>query len=184
MQTENTNKRVIFSDVLDQELDTDYLSEFSTYLSANNLTIAVIESITGGGIARKLVEAPGCSSYFLGGVVAYHQQLKIKYGLVRPKTIAEHGLVSASVTEEMAIGIKKMTKSDLSIASTGIAGPKNDMYSTDQSGTLFLSWNFHDKIKTKRYKLEGGRNDVIDKAVFIALSMGLRFLKNDMRKEN
>ena len=40
-----------------------------------------------------------------------------------------------------------MTQSDISIASNGIAGPKNDAYSADQSGTLFLSWNIHDKIK-------------------------------------
>ena len=53
----------------------------------------------------------------------------------------------AMVTEEMAAGIKKMTQSDISIASNGIAGPKNEAYSADQSGTLFLSWNIHDKIK-------------------------------------
>jgi nicotinamide mononucleotide (NMN) deamidase PncC len=78
-----------------------------------------------------------------------------------------------------------MMKSDISIASNGIAGPKNEIYSADQSGTIFLSWNIHDKIvKTKRFKLEGGRNEVIDKAVFVALSMCLKYLKNDLRKDD
>ena len=149
------------------------------------MTISVIESMTGGGIARKLVATPGASQYFLGGVVAYHSRLKVQYGRVNPKTIVDHGLISATVTEEMAAGIKQMTKSDISIASNGVAGPKNDVYPDDQSGTVFLSWNIHDKIvKTKRYRLEGGRNDVINASVFIALSMCLRYLKNEMRKDN
>tara|TARA_A100001015_G_C15002078_1_gene718938 strand:+ start:1359 stop:1913 length:555 start_codon:yes stop_codon:yes gene_type:complete len=184
MQKKNSNERLIFSEVLDNEANSDYMSELSSLVSANKLTISVIESMTGGGIARRLTETAGSSQYFLGGVVAYHQLLKIKFGLVNPKTIAKHGLVSASVTEEMALGIKKMTNSDIAIASTGIAGPTNDVYSADQSGTVFLSWNIHDKINTKRYKLEGGRNKVIDTSVFIALSMCLRYLKNEIRKDS
>ena len=88
------------------------------------MTISVIESMTGGGIARKLVATPGASQYFLGGVVAYHSRLKVQYGRVNPKTIVDHGLISATVTEEMAAGIKQMTKSDISIASNGVAGAK------------------------------------------------------------
>ncbi len=184
MQKEDFNERITFRDILDSESNSDVMPELSSFISANKLTISVIESMTGGAIARKFVEMPGCSDYFLGGAVAYHQLLKIKFGLVNPKTIAKHGMVSASVTEEMSIGIKKMTNSDVSIASTGIAGPKNDQYSVDQSGTVFLTWNIRDKIKTKRYKLEGGRNNVIDTAVFIAVSMCLRYLKNEIRKDN
>ncbi|RAP24022.1 hypothetical protein DID73_01805 [Candidatus Marinamargulisbacteria bacterium SCGC AG-343-K17] len=187
MQAKNINERVSFDNYLDKEMDvsSDYMSELATLLSAKKLTVSVIESMTGGGIARKLVEAPGCSNYFLGGVIAYHSRLKVQYGLVSPKTIIDHGVVSASVTEEMAAGIRKVTKSDIAIASNGIAGPKNDAYSADQSGTVFLSWNIHDKIiKTKRYNLEGGRNNVIDSSIFIALSMCLRYLKNELRKDN
>ena len=78
-----------------------------------------------------------------------------------------------------------MTSADITIASNGIAGPKNDAFSADQSGTIFLSWNIRDKIiKTKRFKLEGGRNEVIDKAVFVALSMCLNYVKNDLRKDD
>ncbi len=186
MQTKNINERISFNHYLEKELDmgTETFSELATLLSVNKLTISVIESMTGGGIARKLVEIPGCSDYFLGGVIAYHSRLKVQYGLVNPKTILEHGIVSASVTEEMAAGMRKMTKSDISIASNGIAGPKNEAYSADQSGTVFLSWNIRDKIKkTKRYKVEGGRNNVIDTSIFIALSMCLRYIKNELRKE-
>ena len=187
MQTDSASERIDFHDVYTSETDkvsSDYLSEFASLIQLNHYKVAVIESMTGGGIARKLVSLPGCSDYFLGGVVAYHSRLKVQHGLVNPKTIVEHGVVSARVTEEMAAGIKKSTQADITIASNGIAGPANDTYSIDQSGTVFLSWNIRDKIiKTKRYKIEGDRNNIIDKAVFIALSMCLRYIKNDLRKD-
>ena len=81
-------------------------------------------------------------------------------------------------------GIKKMTQADITIASNGIAGPRNENYSKIKDGTVFLSWNIHDKIiKTKRFNIEGARNEVIDKTVFTALSMCLMYLKNELRKE-
>ena len=103
---------------------------------------------------------------------------------MNPKTIRENGLVSAAVTEEMAWGIRKTTQADITIASNGIAGPRNENYSKIKEGTVFLSWNFHDKMKkTKRFNIEGARNEVINKAVFTALSMCLMYLKNESRKE-
>ncbi len=68
MQGKTTSESLNFNDFLNEELDntSDYITELSTFLTVNKLTVSVIESITGGGIARKLVEVPGCSSYFLG----------------------------------------------------------------------------------------------------------------------
>ena len=111
MQKEDISTGLNFKEILDNEseiVNVDYNSDLAVLLKSNNITIAVIESVTGGGIARKLIEVPGSSNYFLGGVIAYDSKLKIKYGLVNPKTIRENGLVSAAVTEEMANGIKKM----------------------------------------------------------------------------
>ena len=187
MQTEYINNSIKFEEILneyEQNIDSDYNVSLATLLKSRQLKIAVIESVTGGGIARKLIEVPGSSSYFLGGIVAYNSKLKVQYGLVNPKTIRENGLVSAAVTEEMAWGIRKTTQADITIASNGSAGPRNENYSKIKEGTVFLSWNFHDKMKkTKRFNIEGARNEVIDKAVFTALSMCLMYLKNESRKE-
>ncbi|MGA0241883.1 MAG: CinA family protein [Candidatus Marinamargulisbacteria bacterium] len=188
MSGQAIRKGVAFNQFLTEEIQTTdraYLPALGKILTREKWTLSVIESVTGGGIARRLVELPGCSNYFLGGVVAYHPKMKVQYGRVSPKTMADHGVVSAMVTEEMAAGIKKITQSDISIASNGIAGPPTEGYSKDQTGTFFLSWNIHDRmIKTKRFKLEGGRNDVIDKAIYIALSMCSRYLENELRKDN
>jgi PncC family amidohydrolase len=184
MHEESVGKRLNFSDFLESEQQIDSSAELAQFLTRHELTVSVIESVTGGGIARQLIGIPGASAFFAGGIVAYQSRLKVQLGGVNPKTMATHGEVSASVTEEMAAGILKLTKSDMAIASNGIASP-NHRYSPEQSGTVFLSWNIHDKlIKTKRYQLDGGRNNVIDSAVFIALTMGLRYLKNDSRKDN
>ena len=187
MQRDVSNKSIEFQELLNKESENvseEAFDSLAALLRSNKYKIAVIESVTGGAIAKKIVEAPGCSDYFLGGVIAYSIPLKVQFGQVNPKTIAKHGTISASVTEEMAAGIKKRTTADITIASTGIAGPKNDVYEIDQNGTIFLSWNICDKIiKTKRYKIEGGRKEVIDKATFIALSMCYQYVKNEMRKD-
>ena len=187
MQTTNSSERVNFESILTSEvdyLDQDYLIELAALLRAHKLKIAVIESMTGGGIARKLVEMPGCSDYFLGGVIAYSPFLKTHYGMVKPQTISKHGIVSASVVEEMVSGVKKQTKADVVIASNGFASLENKINSVEAKGSVFLSWNICDRIKkTKRFKIEGARNEVIDKSVFIALSMCLRYLKNEFRKD-
>ena len=160
------------------------IAELADYLREKRLTVAVIESVTGGGIARKLVEPPGASDYFLGGIVAYHTRLKVQYGLVSPKIIKEHGVVSATVTEQLALGVKQMTHADIVIASNGIAGMGNASYSNRKPGTIFLSWHVHNKIiKTKRYALKGTRNDMINETVFIAVSMCLRYLKQTFGKD-
>ena len=66
----------------------------------------------------------------------------------------------------------------------GLPGLKMMHFLMIKSGTVFLSWNIRDKIiKTKRYRLRG-RNDVINASVFVALSMCLNYVKNEMRKDN
>ena len=170
MQGEFASQSVEFQQFFNVESEKsvdDCMHELASLLKSNNFTIAVIESITGGGLARKIVETAGCSSYFLGGVVAYSPALKVQLGQVNPKTISTHGVISAAVAEEMATGIKQRTMADITIATTGIAGPKNDVFGIEQNGTVFLSWNICGNIKkTKRFKIEGGRNEVIDKTVY------------------
>ena len=89
MQEESIDQRISFSGILAQEVNAsvDQSLELAALLSKKNMTISVIESMTGGGIARKLVATPGASQYFLGGVVAYHSRLKVQYGRVNPKPL-------------------------------------------------------------------------------------------------
>jgi len=92
-------------------------------LAGRGLTVSVAESCTGGLIGERFTNVPGSSSYFLGGVVAYSDALKIDLLSVSPDTIAEFGAVSAQTAGAMAAGIRRRTGSTLGLAVTGIAGP-------------------------------------------------------------
>lgn len=86
-------------------------------------TLGVAESCTGGGLGSMLTEIPGSSSYFLGGVIAYANQVKISLLNVKEQDLAEHGAVSDTVAKQMALGVQQSLNTDWGISITGIAGP-------------------------------------------------------------
>lgn len=87
------------------------------------LTLAVSESCTGGLIQDHLTDVPGSSAYFIGGVVAYRNEIKINLLGVNPKSLEQYGAVSSEIAEEMAKGIRQKLGSDIGLSITGIAGP-------------------------------------------------------------
>ncbi|MDR2891255.1 MAG: nicotinamide-nucleotide amidohydrolase family protein [Alistipes sp.] len=92
-------------------------------LRARGLTLAVAESCTGGRLAAAFTAAAGASEYFVGGVVAYSNDVKAGVLGVSAATLATHGAVSREVAVEMASGVRLLTGADCAIATTGIAGP-------------------------------------------------------------
>ena len=93
------------------------------HLLESGQTLAVAESCTGGGLGEAITEVSGSSSYFLGGVISYSNDVKIDLLDVDRQVLDENGAVSAIVAEQMAIGVKAKLKSDWGISITGIAGP-------------------------------------------------------------
>jgi len=92
-------------------------------LIQNHATISTAESCTGGLVAERLTRIPGSSSYFLGGVVSYSNELKSAWADVPPELIQSRGAVSAEVAIALAEGIRLRTCSTLGMGITGIAGP-------------------------------------------------------------
>ncbi|HEY4413220.1 MAG TPA: nicotinamide-nucleotide amidohydrolase family protein, partial [Gaiellaceae bacterium] len=86
-------------------------------------TLATAESCTGGLVAARLTSVPGSSDVFLGGVVAYADDVKVCELGVPAELIAEHGAVSPEVAEAMAQGARERLGADVAVAVTGIAGP-------------------------------------------------------------
>ena len=89
-------------------------------------TLSVAESCTGGGLGSMLTEVPGSSSYFLGGVIAYDNRIKNLLLQVSERDLETQGAVSATVAEQMALGVKQSLDTDWGLAITGIAGPGGD----------------------------------------------------------
>jgi nicotinamide-nucleotide amidase len=92
-------------------------------LTENHATIAVAESCTGGMLAERLTKIPGSSSYFLGGVICYSNELKTSLVGVPQSLIEAKGAVSSEVALALADGIRKRTGATLGVGVTGVAGP-------------------------------------------------------------
>jgi nicotinamide-nucleotide amidase len=92
-------------------------------LAQGGYTLATAESCTGGGIAHLMTNVAGSSGYFLGGVVAYANAVKIDFLDVPSRLIEEFGAVSKPVVEAMAEGCRKRFGSDFAVSVSGIAGP-------------------------------------------------------------
>lgn len=92
-------------------------------LKEKELTVSTAESCTGGKLAQLLTSNPGSSRYFIGGVVAYATQKKTDILHVSEGTIERFTVVSREVAREMADGCQSLFKSDISISTTGVAGP-------------------------------------------------------------
>jgi len=92
-------------------------------LSARKNTLAVAESCTGGFLSHRLTNVPGASAVFLGGVIAYSNQVKQDLLAVRAETLRLHGAVSEPTAREMADGARRLLRADYALAVTGIAGP-------------------------------------------------------------
>jgi nicotinamide-nucleotide amidase len=92
-------------------------------LQEKGQTVAVAESCTGGGLGAMLTTIPGSSAYFLGGIIAYANEVKMSLLGVKQHSLEEFGAVSAIVAEEMALGVKQKLGSDWALSLTGIAGP-------------------------------------------------------------
>src|SRR5256885_11678413 len=92
-------------------------------LTRNNSTISAAESCTGGLLAQRLTSIAGSSSYFLGSVVSYSNELKTAWADVPPELIQAKGAVSSEVAIALAEGIRRQVGSTLGVGITGIAGP-------------------------------------------------------------
>ena len=86
-------------------------------------TISVAESCTGGGLGQMLTDISGSSDYFCGGVIAYDNSAKVKLLGVNPEDLDKFGAVSATVAEQMAMGVKNRLSTTWGLSITGIAGP-------------------------------------------------------------
>jgi len=92
-------------------------------LRARALTLATAESCTGGLIADRITDIPGSSDYFVGGIVAYANTVKIGSLGVSGETIERYGAVSRETVTEMAQGARKVLNADIAVSVSGIAGP-------------------------------------------------------------
>ena len=99
------------------------LKNLTTKLKKNKIKVAVAESCTGGLISYNLTKIPGASKFFMMGIVSYSNISKRDLLKVRQKTLTKYGAVSAEICKEMCNNLLKISKTNIAISVTGIAGP-------------------------------------------------------------
>ena len=122
----------------------------SNIIKKNKLKLSLAESCTGGFISKRITDIPGSSVFFLGGIVAYDNDIKRNILGVSNDDIVKFGAVSKQVSESMAINVFQKFKSDISIACTGISGPDGGL-EDKPVGTVYISLKYLDKLMTKKF---------------------------------
>ena len=144
-------------------------------LTKKKATLSVAESITGGGLAAVITEVAGSSKVFLGGVIAYADEIKINQLDVDAKTLKKFTAVSEEVAKEMAIGVRKKFNSDYAIATTGVAGP-GKAYG-QKAGTVWVAIASKKEVFAIALALSGSRDLIRHATIESALASFERILK-------
>jgi PncC family amidohydrolase len=145
-------------------------------LVSGHLTIAVAESCTGGLICHRLTNVSGSSDYFLGGIVSYSNQAKIDLLGVPAATIDKWGAVSEACVKAMAEGVRRVIKTDMGVAVSGIAGPTGGT-KEKPVGTVHVALAGAHGLLHWKYRFEGERSAIKQKASDAALERILETLR-------
>jgi len=147
-------------------------------LTRNNSTISAAESCTGGLLAQRLTSIAGSSSYFLGGVVSYSNELKTAWADVPAELIHTKGAVSSEVAMALAEGIRRQVGSTLGMGITGIAGPGGGS-EEKPVGTVHIALSHAGGVKERGVVFPGDREAIRWHASQLALDLvRIHFLYN------
>ncbi len=139
--------------------------------------ISVAESLTGGGVAKRITSVSGASEVYFEGINAYDERSKSKRLGVSEYGLRTAGAVSDQTAYEMALGLLNTGDCDVAVATTGLAGPKSDR-SMLPVGLCFIAVGTKEKIFVYRYKFDGNRRDIAEKAINYALFLAYKLLKD------
>jgi nicotinamide-nucleotide amidase len=120
-------------------------------LRNKKLTLAIAESCTGGYLSHLITSVPGSSDYFLGSMIPYAYEIKMRQLGVKPETLEKYGAVSEPTIIEMANIVRAKFNTDIGVATSGIAGP-GGATPDKPVGTVWIAYS--DKYQTVTKKLQ------------------------------
>lgn len=139
-------------------------------LKGRHCTVATAESCTGGKVASLITSVSGSSEYYKGSVVSYCNEVKANVLGVSRADLEKYGAVSSTVAEQMAVGVRRLLKTDYAVATTGIAGPTGG---SDEKpvGTVWIAVATPTKVVSRKYVFGKDRSINIERFAASALSM-------------
>ena len=156
------------------EDDADLAAVVLEQCRALGYKLAVAESCTGGMLGERLTNIPGSSDVFLGGVIAYHNDVKRNLLGVRAEDFEEYGAVSEQVAMQMASGVRAKLGANVGISVTGIAGPGGGT-AEKPVGLVWIAVHASN-VKARRFHVGGDRAEIRQRAAQAALEMVRRAL--------
>ena len=178
IESELKGLKAILRDIIYSEKDDTLESAVGDLLKAYGKTLSTAESCTGGMISSLITSVAGSSEYFLGSVTSYANEVKENVLGVPAEIIAEHGAVSSECVAAMAEGVRRITSSDYSVATSGIAGPEGGS-EEKPVGTVWIGVSSDNGTETFRLKFNSDRKRNIERFS----SSALHILLNKIKKE-
>ena len=133
------------------------------------VNVVTAESCTGGEAAAAITRISGSSQWFERGFVTYTNRAKKEMLGVSPRTLVDHGAVSEEVAREMASGALKMSRAQVSVAITGIAGPTGGS-KAKPVGLVCFGWGYRKRpVQARVFRFKGDRLEIRRQAVGVAL---------------
>ena len=154
--------------------DTTLEAVIGSLLRGSGKTLSCAESCTGGMISHLITTVSGSSEYYLGSVTSYHPDVKAKVLGVDPKTIEDEGIVSAAVAAAMARGVRALTGSTYSVATTGWADAYGD--EREPAGTVWVGVDGPAGTRTARFNFRNDRKRNIERFAASALNELRKYL--------
>jgi PncC family amidohydrolase len=151
------------------------IESISEHLLARGWHLAVAESATGGLMGHMITKVPGSSRYFLGGVIAYANEVKQAALGVQEESLRRWGAVSAPVAMEMAAGARRLTGANVALSTSGIAGPTGAT-ATKPIGLYYIGLATPDERWCWRHVFGEDRHDNNERAAHAAFEHLLMIL--------
>ena len=164
LDAEEAEVRAALGDVVFSADDLPMEAEVGRLLEERGWTLAIAESLTGGLASSRVVNVPGSSEWFKGGVVSYDSQVKFDV-----LDVPEGPVISEQAAKAMADGVRRLLKTDVGIATTGVAGPAEQ--EGQPPGTVWLGVAVGDDVDARLVRLPGDRDRVRQLSVISAMDM-------------
>ena len=152
------------------------LQKIGNIFNKKNWTLAVTESCTGGLLSDIITDLPGSSKFFLGGVIAYSNQVKLDLLKVSSEMLRTNGAVSPEVALLMSLGIRDILGSSVGVAITGIAGPGGGSQGKP-IGLVYIAVITPHADVVERFVFPGNRREIKIQAAKTALELIIQALK-------
>ena len=151
---------------MDKEI-LEHIERVHKFFKKNGLTLSVAESCTGGLISHYMTALPGASAFFEAGVITYSAEAKQNILRVSSETISKFGTVSEETAKEMSEKMRALTKTDVSLSTTGNLGP--EVLEEKEKGLIYIAVSKKEGVFSRQIKATGTREENKESASLRAL---------------